>query len=79
MMRFTEIIENTQPLEPADYNLVAQQRDATRQQKAQAAQQTNQQQQQARQKQVWAKRAIAKPKTTKRTSKKKRATRTRSK
>ena len=78
-MRFAEIIENTQPLEPADYNLVAQQRDATRQQKAQASQQTRQQQQQARQKQVWAKRAVVKPKAVKRASKKKRTTRARSK
>jgi hypothetical protein len=70
MMRFAEIVENTSPLEPADYNLVAQQRDADRQKNALASQQIKQSHQKARKEKIWAKRPIVKPKPIKRLTKK---------
>lgn len=65
MMRIAELLENITPygsMSPAEYSVMAKQRDAALKQKQQAAQQARQQQQKIRQQQVWAKSHAAKPK-----------------
>lgn len=65
MMRIVELLENIVPygsMSPAEYSVVAKQRDAALKQKRQAAQQARQQQQKLRQQQIWAKSRAAKPK-----------------
>ena len=64
-MRITELLENIvpiAPLSPASYSLLAQQREAQRQQTIQQLRLHRQQQQMIRQKQVWSKARQAKPK-----------------
>ena len=64
MMRIAEILENITSqgsLSPAEYMPIAQQRDAERKQKAQAARLERQIKQQALQQQVWSKSRAVKP------------------
>lgn len=74
-MRIAELLENitsTGSLPPAEYNAVAQQRNAAQQQKVKVARQASQQKQQQRQQQALAKSRAVKPKPIKQSVKRRR-------